>query len=291
MTLFYAMGSGWGHLYRTKMIASMFGKQDLQVLTTNPIAYQLIHKNQVVLISPDEMNSSHCRDTLKNHLSDPTIKEVFIDTFPLGIMGELDEPLLSGKKINYVARRMKWEAYLNSIEPNNFTQKIDTTYVLEPLEDRHQHFINTNSEKIEALKIEYPKPDYSRVQIANNKNNDSIWLIVHSENKEEVESIYQYARDCAALENVVPYFIIISDQAIDLNTQGECISNATAADWFPFADRIFTAGGFNTLYQMELYLHKHTGIPLPRKFDDQNWRINYILKKKENNQSFISQPF
>lgn len=290
MTLFYAMGSGWGHLYRTKMVASMFEKTDAIILTTNPIAYTLFDKHQVILVSPDEMEQSRCRKTLARYLSDPEIDEVYMDTFPFGIMGELDNSLLQGKTIHYLARRIKWETYLNSIVTIEPEIKIDHTHVLEPLEEQHQYFINRNSTKANALIIEYPVPDYSRVKISDNKYSDPVWLIVHAANKEEVESIYHYAEDCARQENITPYFIILSDQSVDMNGSGECIHNAIASDWFPFADRIFSAGGFNTIHQLKPYLHKHTGIPLPRKFDDQNWRINY-LKSKATHQSFISQPF
>lgn len=290
MTLFYAMGSGWGHLYRTKMVATMFGKQDALVLTTNSVAYTLFDKNQVILISPDEMEQSRCRETLARTLSSPDIKEIYIDTFPLGIMGELDTALLHGKTVNYLARRIKWASYLKSVAAGEPDIRIYQTFLLEPLEGQHQHFINSHSTKANTLLVEYPAPDYSRVKISNNKYSDPVWLIVHAANKEEVESIYHYAEDCARQENITPYFIIISDQSVELKGQGECLHNAHAADWFPFADRIFSGGGFNTLQQMKPYLHKHTGIPLPRKFDDQNWRINY-LKSKTAHQSFISQLF
>ncbi len=278
MTVFYAMGSGWGHLYRTKMVATMFGKEDALILTTNTTAYTLFNPDQVVLITAEEMDANSCKGTLTNYLSDPAIDEIFIDTFPFGIMGELDTTLLEGKKINYLARRMKWDTYLKNISQNNISITLDTTYTLEPLEDQHQLFVEAKSSHTSLLKIEYPKPDYARVKIQGNKNCDPIWLIVHAFDKEEVEFLYNYACDCAVRENVAAYFIIISDQCIHLNTQGECIPHATAADWFPFADRIFTGGGFNTMQQVKPYLHKHTALPLPRKFDDQNWRINYFSK-------------
>ncbi len=84
-----------------------------------------------------------------------SITDFFIDTFPNGMLGELNGLDTQNCKLHYVARILKWDVY----QPLaiNFCFKFDFAYLLEDLEPEHLDFVIEHSKIVENLELAYPQ--------------------------------------------------------------------------------------------------------------------------------------
>lgn len=278
MKLFYVMGGGMGHLYRVSTFIQQCEIDEYRILTANALVYKLFSADKVLFISADNYK------TVWSHFITETlpllpVTQLYIDTFPNGIDGELRDWPQINYPVFYFARRLRWEIYQPAMQ--DFRFNFFYVYQLEELEDGHQQFITSKASTIEKLTIDYPPAQIDNIISNPLYNHKPRWLIVHAFNKEELESLVQYAQEVARQENLQPFFLVLSDQAIEV-TNGTCINYFPAIDWFPAADRIFAGGGFNTVQQVQPFLTKTTLLPFPRKYDDQAWRIEaYINSLKQ----------
>jgi hypothetical protein len=277
MTLFYAMGGGMGHVYRIWVFIQHFKITNYKIICSNPLVRKLFTEEQIIFLDPDPYEASwekFVQDTL------PTlnVSALYVDTFPGGIVGEL-----SGLSFNfpvfYVARRIRWQHYQDLIE--DFNVSFSKVYLLEPLESTHEAFIHQHSVQSEPLYLNYPDGSVKSIPTELIPVQKPLWLIVHAFDTEETEALLRYAKDVASITQSNPYVVVLSDQPIEVH-EGTCLSYFPAVDWFPLAEKIFTAGGFNTVQQALPYLDKVVFMPFPRKFDDQAWRINFVKSSKTN---------
>jgi hypothetical protein len=272
VNLFYVMGGGMGHLFRIAVFIKQFDVQDYTILSSNPLAFTLFPESKIIFIAPANYKSAW-ESFVNEKLSKLHIKKLYIDCFPDGLTGEfycwpeIDYP------VYYLARRLKWSNYQSNVKPAMFDFEI--VYQLEELEDEHLTFINAKAKKIEQLTLNYLQPKKIDLAAFNIPSAKVLWLIVHAFDTDEVEMLLQYAETVAHQEKCSPYFVIISDQEIDVSN-GVCIRYFPAVDWFPLAERIFCGAGFNTVQQVKPYLGKTTLIPFPRKYDDQVWRAGML---------------
>jgi hypothetical protein len=127
-----------------------------------------------------------------------------------------------------------------------------------------------------------------------------LWLIVHSGTSEETNELVAYAVEMSRLEGVQARLVLIAPevnckpqaQTLDtghqsselepwiidnqqeipdskLRAQVEHFDFYPATAFFPVADRIITACGFNVMRQTESYKEKHRFMPFARRFDNQ----------------------
>jgi hypothetical protein len=266
MKLFYVMGGGMGHLFRVQTFIRQFGLTNYKILTNNPRAHKLFPADEIILIkgeTPDAL-----KQQIQRQVSAPEFSEVYIDTFPAGLFGELT--IREGVQTTYLARRLKW----NNYEPLVGKAKLQfhTVICVEELEPGHAEWINSIADNILRVELQYPDPDPARIPKEFIDMDKSIWLIVHAFVREEVESLTNYAKEVARQEKRNPAFVVLTDQIVE----DESIRYFTyfpAQDWFRLAERIFTGGGYNTLRQAKPFFEKVTAIPFPRKYDDQVWRV------------------
>jgi hypothetical protein len=273
MKLFYAMGGGMGHLCRVSLFIQQFRIADYKILTANPLANTFFDA-QNILFLPPETYPSAVANFFEIDFPKLRVSDLYIDTFPSGLLGEVPFDELGAVKVHYLARRLIWEKYRHLA---NEKCRFSTTYQMEPLEEEHGQFLASRTDKLIQLALDYSGPDARRIPAHQIPNKRPIWLVVHTFKKEEVEALLHYAEEVAALHHVFPFFVVLSDQAIEVNN-GVCFSYFPAMDWFPLADRIFTGAGFNTVQQIKPFLSKSTIIPFPRQYDDQVWRAATIGK-------------
>ncbi len=266
MKLFYAMGGGWGHLYRVRTFISQFGITDFKILSNNPLAVKLFSTEEILHVPGETRNE--VAEKVQSLIRLFVIDEFYIDTFPIGLFGELTH--VEDIRIIYLARRLRWVNY--RVLLNGANVRFDHTYWFEPLEKEHEEFISEFSTLTDYVELHYPPPDPERIPLTQIPTGKPIWLIVHSFEKGEVDLLLHYARDIARIENKHPAFIVLSDQPVTDNDV-MCYTWLPASDWFPLADRIFTGGGFNVMKQVAPFWQKVTAIPFPRRYDDQAWRI------------------
>lgn len=284
MKLVYAMGGGMGHLYRAWILTQQFAFSTFKVITSNSLATRFFSEEQLLFIDPNDYVKSWER-FVEQQLPKIQPEAFYIDTFPIGLVGELSLLSRHSVSLHYVARRLKWKEYEKVLQSTNI--KFDSTLVLEPLEAAHADFIKNNSERIEVLQLHYPPPQPDAITVDHVPLDGKIWLVVHAFNKHEMEALLHYAQEAARLEAVQPYFLVLSDQHVNV-VNGRCMYYPAVADWFPIADRIFIGAGFNSVQQVLPFLERTTMIPFPRKYDDQVWRAAHHRSNSANQEILTS---
>lgn len=278
MKLFYVMGGGIGHLYRVRGFIDQFELSEFKIVTNNPLAFKLFKQEEILFCTGKDEEELVVQLQSLFHTTD--FDELYVDTFPAGLFGELTNS--TGVKLNYLARRLKWDAYLPLLGDNKI--QFEKTFCFEELETEHASFISSNSDEIVMVELHYPEPNPSQIPIKLIPTGKPIWLVVHSFIIDEVETLLKYAQDCARIEKISPSFVVLTDQRLT-DTSASCYTYFPAIDWYPLADRIFTGGGFNAIRQGIPFAEKITAIPFPRKYDDQAWRI---LDFKKNHSHTLS---
>ncbi len=278
---FYALGGGFGHLTRVRtFIENVQISLPYKVISTNENVYKFFNENEVVFIPPSKAESA---DSLRNEFSkilqEHNFSEFYLDTFPCGILGELENSMFEGISLNYLARRLKWEKYL-ALFPQVVDIEFDKIYMFEQLEVEHEFFLAKSNQKIESLKLNYSwmSSAQSKQTIKNRIEEweEDIWLIVHTSDEEETQLLVSHAQDISEIERKTPQLVILTNQETRTPKNAILLSNENPPDWFPHASRIFSGAGFNTFYQLKNYREIHECLPFPRKWDDQFWRTTTL---------------
>ncbi|MEO1096524.1 MAG: hypothetical protein AAFX57_02060 [Bacteroidota bacterium] len=271
MIAFYAMGGGLGHLTRVRAFIHTYAiKGPFKVITANPAVFRFFTNEQVVFIESDKKTTrAELAQKIQSATHDLVFKDLYVDAFPCGILGELSGELIPSERQHYLARRLIWKNY----EPLlNSDATFNSIYRFEPLDIDHQAFIQNHGNQIIKSPLNF---DFliSKKPPSTKKLLQPLWLIVHSTHLEELKLLLDYAQDIAKLEQVNPHFVVLSDVSIPLPDSVELLMHENPMDWYPLAERIFTGGGFNTWHQLQPWRNKHTALPFKRKFDDQFWRV------------------
>jgi len=276
--LFYANGGGLGHLTRTSAFISMknFLPKDCIILTASAKAFLFFETSQIEII-PSQLAEN--KELLVLFIQEKVIfhqvNEFYIDTFPLGIFGELQWVDFKNIQVFYLARLLKWKVYKPIFEKMPFY--FIETYIFENLEQTHFIFVKQYSQRVSHLSICYPKVIIDKKMFFLRDNSVEKWLVVHSEPKEEVEILMKYASDLAISQNKIPLFFIITQASIDSNLSFHKLDIFPAYSVFPYFDKIITACGFNLMNQAKFFKNKHIAIPFGRKYDNQFARCKFLI--------------
>jgi predicted glycosyltransferase len=234
--------------------------------------------------------------------------EIYIYSFPAGIVGEFcDFEFAADTRLIHLARLLRWEEYSRQIQgaPPNFA----LTYRLEPLAAEHEAYLRNHSGEISPLLLKDPpheldeemkkaavtimRPSVLELLVRHPQAPQQtpavrrpIWLIVHSGTGAETAELAAYAAEMSRLEASNARLIVITPEANleslrqtadagqrtpDSGFQAvvEAFDFYPATAFFPIADRIITACGFNLMRQTENYREKHRFMPFERRFDNQ----------------------
>lgn len=270
MNLFYVNGGGLGHLSRIN--AFIFTKkiklEECLILTSSEFATLLFPISNIKTI-PNKYSEDKKKLVLfiKNTIDENSFENIYIDTFPLGILGELQFVDFKGISLNYIARHLKWNLYSSLYQYANLKYKF--TYIVENVDNEHFEFIDSNSNQQLRLTLDYQKskPTKEVLEIFNSPK--EIWLIVHSTPIDEVLALLEHAKDIANVENKNPQFVIISQSKLGISEDIIQLDYFPAYNLFPYANKIISGCGFNIMQQTKNFRKKHIAIPFPRKFDDQ----------------------
>jgi hypothetical protein len=244
--------------------------KDFVIVTNSSFAKQIFKKSIVELIPDDySINPVSLRKKIESILQRFQIDEIYIDAFPAGITGELNDLQTGNCKLNYVARILNWNSYQSQFE--NFKLKFEKSYLVEELPEDQFLFIESCSKELISLDLYYPVPfstNFVRKVLYTFK--DPLWLIVHSGPFDELELLYFHALEIADAMKIMPEFLIISkvERKIKGNNLKQ-IDYFPASDFFPYVEKIITSCGFNVMHQTKAFSDKHIFIPFSRRFDDQ----------------------
>ena len=89
--------------------------------------------------------------------------------------------------------------------------------------------------------------------------------------QEELEVHINQEKGIAAIQKSSPHFLVLSDVTLTLASNFTLLTGENPIDWYPLAQKIFSAAGFNTWYQLSPWREKHYCIPFKRNYDDQFW--------------------
>lgn len=276
MLLYYAVGGGLGHLTRAAAIIEYLQIPQKQVLvfTASPFA-EIYFPNLPVLALPKYLqnNPEFYEIWLQQQCRKYHFKEIWIDSFPCGILGELHCLQNLDLKATYLARLLDWKNYAGLMKHKPIFEKI---WLLENLEKEHLEFIGSLSYKVEDFTFHYPEKMPKEKLFDRND-----WLIVHSEPAHEVAELLAYAYEQAQIEKLEVRFCVVSPiEKLDTIISYTHFNLYPAYPYFGQAGRIFTACGFNSMKQGEKYRSKHHFLPFRRRFDNQFLRARNYQEQK-----------
>ncbi|MEL6535120.1 MAG: hypothetical protein AAFQ98_06895 [Bacteroidota bacterium] len=276
MHVFYALGGGWGHLSRVRTYIRTLGPIPFRVVTANPVAHELFAPEQLLWLDVDaRVKAPELAAAIQQALRGIAVTHWYVDAFPNGILGELSQVDLNPKRRTFLARRLKWEAYQPLLKGE--MASFDEAVRFEPLHPEQEAWVTEHAPQHIDFTYPPPKTDFFRIVPFLSMFAGPFWLVMHTSNLEEVESLWEYAQAIARQEGLEPTWVLLTDQSLPAPSPGLVQQDPAPGDWFPHVDRIFCGGGFNTLQQVLPYRDKVKAIPFPRRFDDQAERIKRLL--------------
>jgi len=243
VTVYYALGGGWGHRTRAERVLAALEIEGAEIIATGDVPPAF-----------DGNPEAHRRWLIDRFEG----RRVIVDVFPAGLQGELSG--IEGVGFDYVARLLRWDEYRRAVPhtPPGF----GTTYVVEALTAAHAAFVQDSSRRVVSLPLAAPRLQPPSPAIRNDYS-----LVVHSGPAEEVLELLAYARELCD----EPLFVATRCK---MALPPDCAGLVTHRpfDYFAGATRIISAAGFNLMMETEPWRSKHHVLPLPRRFDDQYLR-------------------
>ena len=207
--------------------------------------------------------------------------KLILDAFPAGVLGELaDFPNeLNNIKIEYISRILKLDSYNKRVEGE--LPKFSKIWQIEKLGENQSIWLDNlailNNISIKRLNLCYPESDNdSAINLPEN-----CWLIVHSGSDQELQELYEYAKDIALLENASPNFVVVGQlPAAKFLPQKVSYYNCYPVNnLLKKSVRVISGAGFNIMQQMSKMKDKHIVLPLNRPLDDQHLRLRLSSKQ------------
>lgn len=273
MDIYYSPGGGFGHVTRARAFIHEKGMDTGEILilsTSLETASVLKGLNYKIIPIEFETNIQKFQSWLKELFISISASAIYIDSFPSGIIGELNGLDYKFDHQFYIARILKISSYKHLFKKDNYN--FTTTFIIEKLPDEQMDFIKNNSLKIMDICLEYKNiqileyfkyEDYSNID----------WLIVHSGNDDEIISLYNYAKDLSFKENLNPKLTLISNHLPEiLKAKVLHLNLYPAYPFYKYVNKIITGCGFNCINETREYRHIHSCIPFERKYDDQFFR-------------------
>lgn len=274
MNLYYAIGGGLGHLTRAAaFLHSRKISDSTIILTASPYAAdkRVVGNIKTIIAGEDfAKNLESYKKFLQKTFVENNIRNFFLDTFPVGIIGEFSGFDFQNIEINYIARLLRWERYKSFLRGDS--PLFNHTFVLEDLEKPHRDFIESSSKTASDLTINYPPPLLSETdkKIVQNicENRRPFWLIVHSGSSAEISELTDYAREIKRMQKSEADLILITSQKTEVENL-LCFDLYPASVLFEAAEKVFTACGFNLMNELKNFRFKHYFMPFERRFDNQ----------------------
>lgn len=263
-----ALGGGYGHASRVAAARwTLQVEEPTVVVVSDPDLPEALVPGCSLLSPPAAVRSRvELRLWLSELLAELAPDEVWVDAFPVGVLGELTHDLFGGRPLRHLARRLRWDSYVRrlSIHPPRY----DTVWVTEELEPAHCAWLAADSGTLTPLELSDPPLDpgpAAAVELP-----DDVWLVIHSGPLQEVAQLVAVARAYAA----GPIVIVAPGEGLRLPGVHGWLHVIPAA---PLAQRpevagVVTAGGTASLRQYRQLGNRHIVVPLRRPLDDQAWR-------------------
>lgn len=271
--LFYAFGSGLGHLTRASSIArklSHLVSGDLAVLTNTPF-HDLFGEIPVRFIDTRSGSTACARDLIGEVIRRNTPRALIIDSFPRGIAGELP-PILSRsdcKKI--LVRRILKDDYVQKFGINQFViDHYNTTIYAEPVAQPHPPGALCCPILIRDF-AELPSRAVSR-SLLNAPAHMKVILMAGTGEKERVDSSQQLIMKIFKRINPGDYCLRLASPYHATEMEAGTIRHFPLLDLLPGTDILIGSSGYNLFHESRALSIPSIFLPQERLYDDQHLR-------------------
>lgn len=270
MILFYSVGGGLGHLTRFGSFVRTLGiTEPVTIIASSPFSrdHRVVDEKHKVMIPP--FKAARSKESLVEWLQ-AVIDElkpdkIYIDAFPAGILGELNDVFLPTKTECFLlARIIKWDVYLERIP--NFRGHFSRVFQLEDLPAEYLEFLAKYADDTEKMSLDKPAEMVPEVQIE-----DGAWLIIHSGPDSELQAIIGKAHEDYQNEQNKPEVLVVypGKRPAFVPAEFRFVNLYPAYPLYSQAGRVYSAAGFNMVDQMKDYRSKHYVMPFERILDNQ----------------------
>ena len=277
MILYYGMGGGLGHINRFTAFCRQQQIRPTLITSCPQVKSGRISVDAEQILIPDASDIAG-KDALTAWVGAAIDRcrpeKLIIDAFPGGILGELCAlKQLQEIECHYLARILDTATYQKRV--NGSLPNLSKIYRLEKLGELHENWLANMPAPVENLALRYDS-----VQLREPVLPADCWLIVHSGNNDELEQLWQFARQTADIEKATPEIAMVSPgQRPDFLPPAAAHFNIYPADaLLRQANRVFSAAGFNIMQQMRQCKTRHHVLPMPRALDDQFLRHRFWLE-------------
>jgi len=272
MILYYALGGGLGHITRAIAVLHTLRVREKVIIVSsvNDAALELLPSN-IRLVKPPATTQGNTRKLaayIQQLIDEHRPSELIVDSFPLGIQGELKNIVYTGIR-TYLARLLVWDRY-SKVTGNQF-YIFNQTFILEPLHEDHRYIVDRISETLSPLELTDPPQNKPLPPLEDLQEH---WLVLHAGPDEEVDDLITYAKQIRKIEQKQNPLSLVTPSVINkwAHQSVKHMSYYPAHVLMPHVDKIITACGFNTMRQANVYKDKHHFFPFARRFDDQYFR-------------------
>lgn len=259
MILYYAIGSGLGHLTRGRRVLEALAlAQAATFVTASPYAEDVRVTGGIPVIRRAATSGARprCASRLvrRGCARRQTPDRRYVSLRDSGEVGGLDVPM------DLVARLLRWNEY-RRVVPDGIPC-FDTVWRIEELTPEHEVALQAQARRILPLDL-----GASPIPAAEPGN---YWVVVHSGPEAEVRELVEYAEELRAVAVNPPERVVVASPCpVPLPSGFVSRDVYPAAQLFPGAARIISAAGFNVMLETEPWRAKHVVLPFARKFDDQ----------------------
>jgi hypothetical protein len=269
--LVYAEGGGLGHLTRVQaLLHTLRVRGPVTVVTSSPAGSDPRTTGGCdVLAMPFRRDDRLARrEWMARAVVELAPRSIIVDAFPSGLGGELDAAVVGAVPCDHVARLLRWDVYQRLVPADPVRYR--TTYLVEEVGEGHAAHLAAVSGRLLPLELVDPPFETELLRWPGAGDGRPRWLVAHSGPAAEVDELVAYARDLAAVEDVVPDLVVAAPAGATPRAAPDLrvIDRYPVWPLFPSADRVITAAGFNVVRQLADH-RDHVVVPMPRRFDDQ----------------------
>lgn len=261
--LYFAPGSGLGHLNRALAVCLELRTLGVtsRIVTNSPFAEGIAYAARFPVTS---IGSARWGQDAPAYLSAVNPELAVFDTFPWGMRGEWRATHV---RCVYMARRLRWQVYLEAIGGAGVWHCFARVIALESLAPEHDEALAGAGEVVRL-----PGPVRLRPGLVNTPvpahlqrilDTGRAWLVIHGGVQSEVDQLIACARDRMPDGN--PLAIVSPwDGVFDYYPATNIVARAS---------HVLTGAGYNSMADMLDQPSHHVAIAFPRRFDDQAARL------------------
>jgi hypothetical protein len=261
--LYFAPGSGLGHLNRALAVCLELRALGVtsRIVTNSPFAEGIAHAARFPITA---IASSQWARDAPAYLAATDPELAIFDTFPWGMRAEWRTVRA---RCVYMARRLRWQTYLDAITGSGSWDIFVRVILLEPLSADHEQALCVANDVVRLPGPVRLRPGAVNTLVPANLqrilDSGNAWLVIHGGVQSEVDQLIAEARarkpEGSPLAIVSPW-----DGAFDYYPATNIIAQSA---------HVITGAGYNSMADM---LHRpahHTAIAFPRRFDNQAARL------------------